>query len=116
MPEELDSFVQDQLESFRKTCDEDFEKMKTLEQVCPLIFDNKPSSVLTMVTGVQGATPEPGFDLPEVPGCGSLRAGPRGQYGDSEEVRATSTPRCQCWEYRKEEWGFTLFLASREMG
>ncbi|MBE3048754.1 hypothetical protein IMZ48_40890 [Candidatus Bathyarchaeota archaeon] len=44
MPEEFDSFVQDQLESFRKTCDEDFEKMKTLEQVCPLLFDYNPKT------------------------------------------------------------------------
>lgn len=33
MPEEFDRFVQDQLESFRRTCDADLEKMETLEQV-----------------------------------------------------------------------------------
>lgn len=31
--------------------------------------------VLTDMTGVQGATSEPGLELPEVPCCGSLRVG-----------------------------------------
>ena len=37
MPDEFDRFVQDQLESFHRMCDADFEKMEDLEQVSLLL-------------------------------------------------------------------------------
>ena len=80
----FDKFVQGELESFRRTCDADFEKMEILEQVSSRPYHGDPARCLVLmdVVGVQRATPGPDLGLSEVPCCGSLT-----HCGDDPRVR-----------------------------
>lgn len=76
MSEDFDKFIQGELESFRRTCDADLDKMEILEQVSSQPYHDDPTrcSVLMDVVGVQRATSGPGLGLFEVSCCGSLTA------------------------------------------